>query len=120
MRLYLERRKRGRQDLQLEGGVVTLSKRSRKVGEGEQTKRDRPNLLSALHAVRTKVAFKNVADSLHSAVEILEHLNVADAFDSWLLKFIRAQRGATRFKHPLFFLLNFSCVSSLSIHSRDV
>ena len=61
LRLYLQRRKRGRQDLQLEGGVVTLSKRSRKVGEREQTKRDRQNLLSAIHAVRTKVAFKNVA-----------------------------------------------------------
>ena len=138
LRLYLKRRMRGRQDLQLEGGVVTLSKRSRKVGEREQTKRDRQNLLSAIHAVRTKVAFENVADSLHRAVEILEHLdpefhgthvfadlwhrttithaclNVADALDSWLSKFFRAQRGATRFKHPLeyvFFLLNLSCVS---------
>ena len=90
--------------------MVTLSKRSRKVGEGEQTKRDRQNLLSEIHAVRTKIAFKNVADSLHSAVEILEHLDpefhgthvfadlghrttithacltVADALDSWLSK----------------------------------
>ena len=124
--------------------MVTLSKPSRKVGEREQTKRDRQHLLSAIHAVRTKVAFKNVPDSFRSAVQILglldpefhgthvfadlghrttiTHacLNVADALDSWLSKDVRAQRCATRFKHPLehvFSLLNFSCVCVIREHS---
>ena len=149
LRLHLQRRKRGRQDLQLEGGVVTLSKSSRKVGEREQTKRDRQHLLSAIHAVRTKVAFKNVADSLRSAVEILEHLDpefhgthvfadlghrttithacliVADALDSWLsgkseLNEVRPSSNILWGTCSFFSTSHVcQCVSSLSIHSRD-
>ena len=74
LRAQHEYLKRNPTDLEVDDGIVRLRKRSKRVVATDQSARDRENIMCAEHAIRCKIAMKNVAESLRSAANIFQEL----------------------------------------------
>ena len=76
LRREIELRKRGRADeLEVSGNVVAIAKRAKHCDAAGQAARDKMNMLSAIHAVKCKIAFRNVTTSLRDALGIIQEMD---------------------------------------------